>query len=324
MAKKLLDNINGIIDKEVSELKPFLSNDTYKDFILDKDKTINIESVLNKQKEEEEKQKKKEERRKKRKEAVKKLVDKVTKKADEKLEELRIEDEIRKRFNGHEVQDMVTNLIDKQIEDIVSKEVKKAKKLYNSSNINEALANAQSYYNKILSSEKILTDMKTDYTEVLSKKINGSINDKLLDIQNSIGGKWGRKILGNSKIASKITNFVNREVKIVIDAIITDKTIANVSQDIINTVNRLKKASEDQLKKTFSGAIAYSKKVRKAVQDKIKEFNELKKKYIEKMQAEVDRLKNIISEEVKKIEDAVISEISKVIKVNAGAIEGFF
>ena len=40
--------------------------------------------------------------------------------------------------------------------------------------------------------------------------------------------------------------------------------------------------------------------------------------------AEVDRLKNIISEEVKKIEDAVISEISKVIKVNAGAIEGFF
>lgn len=137
-----------------------------------------------------------------------------------------------------------------------------------------------------------------------------------------MGGKWAGKLLGKTKIASTIDNVINTEIANCVNAIINDKMIADVSADIINTVNKVYESSQKQLETQFKDEIAYYQKIEKAIQDKVELFEKEKQKYEQKMAEEVARLQNAINDQIKKIENAVISEISKVIKIDAGSIVG--
>ncbi len=248
------------------------------------------------------------------------VISEASQKAVDEIKEINITKQVEDQFKSLEIQDLVDNLIEKQIDETVKDKVKEARQAYNTSSLGNAVATAEAYYGKILNSEKLLSDMRNDYTKDLNKTITAAINQKLSNI--NIGGKWGKKLLAQSKIVSSLTKFVTRETAAIINSVISNKAIATVSKDIINTINRLKTSTMNQLNKTFKDQIAYAKKLKKAVEDKIKLFNKEKEKYIKKMQAYVDKLKKAVTEQVKKIEQAAINEISKYVKINAGSLGG--
>lgn len=259
------------------------------------------------------------------KDAEKNVVDTVKKtsnSASEKVESFDWQKEMRSQLNATDLGFLVNDLLDNSIEDIVAEQIKKARNVYDDSSINFALSTAEAYYTKILNSQVIMTQMRSDYTEALQKKASGLVNDKLYDLQTKMGGKWAGKLLGKTKIASTIDNVINTEIANCVNAIINDKMIADVSSDIINTVNRIYESSQNQLETRFKDEIAYYQKIEKSIKDKVELFEKEKKKYEQKMAEEVARLQQAIADQIKKIEDVVISEISKVIKIDAGSITG--
>lgn len=259
------------------------------------------------------------------KDAEKNVVDTVKKtsnSASKKVESFDWQKEMRSQLNATDLGFLVNDLLDNSIEDIVAEQIKKARNVYDDSSINFALSTAEAYYTKILNSQVIMTQMRSDYTEALQKKASGLVNDKLYDLQTKMGGKWAGKLLGKTKIASTIDNVINTEIANCVNAIINDKMIADVSSDIINTVNRIYESSQSQLETQFKDEIAYYQKIEKSIKDKVELFEKEKKKYEQKIAEEVARLQQAIADQIKKIEDVVISEISKVIKIDAGSITG--
>ena len=162
--------------------------------------------------------------------------------------------------------------------------------------------------------------MRDDYTKALNKSISNKITsafDKL-----AIGGKWGQLILPTSLIGKQVANVITSSVQLLINSVAGNKVIANVSKDIVDTVNRLKKAATDQFKNAFSSQIDYAKKLKKAIVDKIEMYNKLKEKYIAKMQAYVNKLQQAITDQIKRIEQAMINEITKFIQLNVSKMVG--
>ena len=215
---------------------------------------------------------------------------------------------------------IVNQLIDNQIDSMVKDQVKKARAAYNDSSINRAMETAEAYYKKALNSEKLLSEMRDDYTKALNKSISNKITsafDKL-----AIGGKWGQLILPTSLIGKQVANVITSSVQLLINSVAGHKVIANVSKDIVDTVNRLKKAATDQFKNAFSNQIDYAKKLKKAIVDKIEMYNKLKEKYIAKMQAYVNKLQQAITDQIKRIEQAMINEITKFIQLNVSKMVG--
>ena len=215
---------------------------------------------------------------------------------------------------------IVDKLVNDQIDSLVKEQVKKARDIYNDSSIANALDTAQAYYKKALNSEKLLSEMRDDYTNALNKSISNKITsafDKL-----AFGGKWGQLILPTSLIGKQVSNVITSSVQLLINSVVSNKFIANVSKDIVDTVNRLKNAAKDQFKKAFSSQIDYAKKLKKAIVDKIEVYNKLKDKYIAKMQAYVDKLQKAITDQILKIEQAMISEITKFIQLNVSKMVG--
>ena len=215
---------------------------------------------------------------------------------------------------------IVNQLIDNQIDSMVKDQVKKARAAYNDSSINCAMETAEAYYKKALNSEKLLSEMRDDYTKALNKSISNKITsafDKL-----AIGGKWGQLILPTSLIGKQVANVITSSVQLLINSVAGNKVIANVSKDIVDTVNRLKKAATDQFKNAFSSQINYAKKLKKAIVDKIEMYNKLKEKYIAKMQAYVNKLQQAITDQIKRIEQAMINKITKFIQLNVSKMVG--
>ena len=207
-----------------------------------------------------------------------------------------------------------------KIDEIVKNELDKARQNFTLSDTGQMIGTAESYYKQIFDSEKIMTDMRDDFSEHLSKSINSVVNDRLYDLQNSLGGEWGRKLLGKSKLASTITNAINKEVANVVNAVISDEVIAETSQDIIDLVTNIQSSAKEQIETQFGDEIEYAEKLQKSVEDKIELFEEQKKIYQEKLEAQVEKLQEAINEAIQQVEQIIINEISKVIKIDASSL----
>ena len=321
IVENVTNEINGIFGEKKSEKSSVINNSVKKDSAKSPKKATNkktfdknsLKNKINKKAEEIIK------------DAEKNVVDTVKKTSNsvsEKVESFDWQKEMRSQLNATDLGFLVNDLLDNSIEDIVAEQIKKARNVYDDSSINFALSTAEAYYTKILNSQVIMTQMRSDYTEALQKKASGLVNDKLYDLQTKMGGKWAGKLLGKTKIASTIDNVINTEIANCVNAIINDKMIADVSSDIINTVNRIYESSQSQLETQFKDEIAYYQKIEKSIKDKVELFEKEKKKYEQKMAEEVARLQQAIADQIKKIEDVVINEISKVIKIDAGSITG--
>lgn len=313
MANKFNSKINSIVDKAVTDLKGKAEKTDLKKTLQEKKDSIG------KKAEEKAKEVAKETAQETKKKATD-TVSEASKKIQDKINGVSIEAEIKNAFSGSDIGFLINDLMNDSIDELVEDELDKARQNFNVSDAGQALATAESYYKKIFDSEKIMTGMRDDFSDNLSKKINSVVNDRLFDLQNSLGGEWGRKLLGKSKLASTITNAINKEVSTVVNAIISDKMIAGVSEDIINMVTRTQNTIKDQITTQLNDEIEYAKELRKTVEDKIQLFQEQKKIYQKKLEQQVQKLQNAINDAIKKVEQIIISEISKVIKIDAGSL----
>lgn len=215
---------------------------------------------------------------------------------------------------------LVNDLVNKSIDEVVEEKIREARILYNESDIASAITTADAYYNKILNSQRIMTSLRNDFSKVLQQKSADMINDKMLSLQNKVGHKWFTKILKESKITRILIEAVDNSIADMVGMIISDKMIANVSNDLITSVNKLIKKSKDKFKDVFKDEIAYYKKAKKAVEDKIELYKQKKKEYQIKLQKGVERLRSFVNDQIKKAQDAIISEVSKFVKIDAGAV----
>lgn len=247
-------------------------------------------------------------------------VKKASEKVQNQISNIDIVQEIKNQFTGSDLAFLVNDLVEDSIDEIVADEIDKARQNFNLSSSGQMLATAESYYKSVLNSQVIMTEMRNDYTDHLSSSINSMINDRLYSLQDKLGGEWARKLLGTSKIASTISSAVNREVANVVNAIISDKVIAGVSQDIVDTVTRIQNSAKDQIETALADEIEYATELKKTVEDKIQVFQEQKQIYEEKLAAQVERLQEAINEAIRQVEQVIISEISKVIKIDASSL----
>ena len=104
--------------------------------------------------------------------------------------------------------------------------------------------------------------------------------------------KWVGKILGNSQLGKKITDSINSMVTNAINQLISDQSIKGVTDSVKNTVTEMKKKATNYLKEKFSSQYEYGLKLKQAVKDKIKLYEEAKAKYIKQVTEYVTKLKN--------------------------------
>ena len=309
MANQFNKKVNSIVDKALTDLKGKVNKeevnkkiDSAKEKLKDR---INTETEEAK------------------KEAANKAIDYVkdaTQKVTNQVNNINLQSVIKDTFSGSDFAYLVNDLLDKSIDEIVEDEIKKARQNYNLSNVGQAVALAESYYKQIFDSQFIMTEARNDFSDHLSKSINSVVNDRLYDLQDKLGGDWARKLLGHSKLASTITNAINKEVATVVNAIISDELIANVSGDIVDMVQRVEGTLRDQIETELSDEIEYAQTLRKKVEDKIQLFQEQKMAYEKKLEEQIKKLQAAINQAIQKVEQIIIDEISKVIKIDTSSL----
>lgn len=313
MGSKLFKDINAIIDKETERIKTDVKD------IKNNKKPEALQKVT------EEASQKIEQQKDKINDVKKEAVDMVieeSKKVEDKIDNINIVSQIKKDFNSLKTSLEVNKLIDNQINEIVKEELEKVKDIYNQDDVENLFASAKTLYNKVLSSEQILTDMKDTYTEALTKKVKSTLDDSLGNVKNLLGENWDRKILSDSKIATVLTDYVKTEVNDVINAIINNKVVVGVSKNLVEAVTKIKDNAKKKLEAVVKPSLEYAKKLKKSIQDKIDYFNKKRDEYVKKMQEQVEKLQNMVLEQVKRLEDLAINEISKVIKLGVDTITG--
>jgi hypothetical protein len=305
MANDLNTKVNELTSKALEDLKGKVNKET----VNEKLTKVKQEAALKAEDVQEEA-----------KEKATSTVKKASEKVQNQISNIDIVQEIKNQFTGSDLAFLVNDLVEDSIDEIVADEIDKARQNFNLSSSGQMLATAESYYKSVLNSQVIMTEMRDDYTDHLSSSINSMINDRLYSLQDKLGGEWARKLLGTSKIASTISSAVNREVANVVNAIISDKVIAGVSQDIVDTVTRIQNSARDQIETALADEIEYATELKKTVEDKIQVFQEQKQIYEEKLAAQVEKLQEAINEAIRQVEQVIISEISKVIKIDASSL----
>lgn len=305
MANDLNTKVNELTNKALEDLKGKVNKETINKKLTEvkKDAALKVEDVQEEAKEK-----------------ATSTVKKASEKVQNQISNIDIVQEIKNQFTGSDLAFLVNDLVEGSIDEIVADEIDKARQNFNLSSSGQMLATAESYYKSVLNSQVIMTEMRNDYTDHLSSSINSMINDRLYSLQDKLGGEWARKLLGTSKIASTISSAVNREVANVVNAIISDKVIAGVSQDIVDTVIRIQNSARDQIETALADEIEYATELKKTVEDKIQVFQEQKQIYEEKLAAQVEKLQEAINEAIRQVEQVIISEISKVIKIDASSL----
>ena len=305
MANDLNTKVNELTNKALEDLKGKVNKETINKKLTEvkKDAALKVEDVQEEAKEK-----------------ATSTVKKASEKVQNQISNIDIVQEIKNQFTGSDLAFLVNDLVEGSIVEIVADEIDKARQNFNLSSSGQMLATAESYYKSVLNSQVIMTEMRNDYTDHLSSSINSMINDRLYSLQDKLGGEWARKLLGTSKIASTISSAVNREVANVVNAIISDKVIAGVSQDIVDTVIRIQNSARDQIETALADEIEYATELKKTVEDKIQVFQEQKQIYEEKLAAQVEKLQEAINEAIRQVEQVIISEISKVIKIDASSL----
>ena len=305
MANDLNTKVNELTNKALEDLKGKVNKETINKKLTEvkKDAALKVEDVQEEAKEK-----------------ATSTVKKASEKVQNQISNIDIVQEIKNQFTGSDLAFLVNDLVEESIDEIVADEIDKARQNFNLSSSGQMLATAESYYKSVLNSQVIMTEMRNDYTNHLSSSINSMINDRLYSLQDKLGGEWARKLLGTSKIASTISSAVNREVANVVNAIISDKVIAGVSQDIVDTVTRIQNSARDQIETALADEIEYATELKKTVEDKIQVFQKQKQIYEEKLAAQVEKLQEAINEAIRQVEQVIISEISKVIKIDASSL----
>ena len=83
----------------------------------------------------------------------------------------------------------------------------------------------------------------------------------------------------------------------------------------------MKKKAKSYLETNLKSEIEYANKLKTAVQDKIKVFEEQRKKLIDSAIAYATKLKNMVSDYIKKVTTAISESLQSAVKGIAGSIK---
>ena len=217
-----------------------------------------------------------------------------------------------------EISKSVTKLIDKSVDEIVKEELDLVNRRIDSSNIGEEYSQIKSTYSKIYNSDKLMAGMREKYTASMTKSIESIVNKQTKKLTNN---KLLGKILVDSKLSEKITGQINSMVVSAINQMCSDEIIKGVTEPVKKTVTDMKKKAKSYLETNLKSEIEYANKLKTAVQDKIKVFEEQRKKLIDSAIAYATKLKNMVSDYIKKVTTAISESLQSAVKGMAGSIK---
>lgn len=225
---------------------------------------------------------------------------------------------VRTNFQGeiaNGVDLLINNSIDKIVEDQIGLKTKELMK----TDVGLIYQEGKAVYEKILKSEQTLLQLRGAYTKGITESVNNTVNGALNKLGNKGVGGFVRNFLVQSKLAEVVTGSINLIVTETIKAVASDQMIKNVSKQMIDTVKAIKKQSLNALKTTFKNQIEYVNKLKKAIKDKFKAFEDAKKAFLKKITDYISDINEKISKYLTKITKAITDKVASLV---AGALGG--
>ena len=211
-------------------------------------------------------------------------------------------------------------MMGKTIDKMIEEQIDKGKLSLQTSKLGTTYATAYAYYKKLYDGSIIMTELRNKTEKNIAKTINQRINDKVASWQKGLPN-WQKKLLANSKLMSSLTAAVNVETKKYIEAIFSDKTIKGINDAVIGNLKKIKNTINETIQVNFKDQIAYVKKLRTAIQEKIVFYQKLKKEYEQKIQKTLDEFKKQLTNVISKFTEKLVSTLTSAIKINVGSIK---
>lgn len=213
-------------------------------------------------------------------------------------------------IGGNRQANTLSGLVDmtmkKSVDEMLTEQIKKGKLSLQTSKLGKTYATAIAYYKKLYDGDKIMMDLRNKTEKNISKVINQSLNDKLSSWQNKLPN-WQKHLLANSKLTSSLQKYISDQTAKCIQGIFGDSVIKNWNSKLIGNLERIKKSIKDQIQVTFKGGIEYYQKLRQAIADKIKVYQEMKTRFEQ-------HITSVINDYKKKIFGAIQSFTNKLVE----------
>ena len=210
---------------------------------------------------------------------------------------------------------LVDDVLKKSVDKMIQDEIKKGRLSLQTSKLGSTYATARAYYKKLYDGSFKMTQLRNKTAENISKSISQRINDKVARWQNGLP-TWQKRVLANSKLMSSLTSIVKQETRNCIEAIFSDSVIKNVNDALIKNLKKTKNWINEQIKKNFSSQIAYLKKLRSAIQDKIKLYTEMKKKFEKRIATMLNQFKEKLASALKDFTSKMVDSLKGSVKIS--------
>ena len=217
---------------------------------------------------------------------------------------------VKVNFTG-DIATSVNKLIDKSADEIVKEQIGNLGSQLDDTEISKKYNEAKLAYEYIYKSNGLLATMRAKYTKSMTSSIENIVDKQM---NKFISNKWVGKILGNSQLGKQITNSINSMVTTAINQLLSDQVIKGVTDSVKNTVTEMKKKATNYLKENFSSQYEYGLKLKQAVKDKIKLYEEAKAKYIEQVTEYITKLKNEVNAYIKRITQTIADFLQSAIQ----------
>lgn len=216
---------------------------------------------------------------------------------------------VKVNFTG-DIATSVNKFIDKSANEIVKEQIGNLGSQLDDTEISKKYNEAKLAYEYIYKSDELLATMRAKYTKSMTSSIENIVDKQMNKFTSN---KWVGKILGNSQLGKQITNSINSMVTTAINQLLSDQLIKGVTDSVKNTVTEMKKKATNYLKENFSSQYEYGLKLKQAVKDKIKLYEEAKAKYIEQVTEYVTKLKNEVNAYIKRITQTIADSLQSAI-----------
>lgn len=217
---------------------------------------------------------------------------------------------VKVNFTG-DIATSVNKLIDKSADEIVKEQIGNLSNQLDNTEISKKYNEAKIAYEYIYKSDELLATMRAKYTKSMTSSIENIVDKQ---VNKFTSNKWVSKILGNSQFGKQITNSINSMVTTAINQLLSDQLIKGVTDSVKNTITEMKKKATNYLKENFSSQYEYGLKLKQAVKDKIKLYEEAKANYIKQVTEYVTKLKNEVSAYIKRITQTIADSLQSAIQ----------
>lgn len=217
---------------------------------------------------------------------------------------------VKANFTG-DIATSVNKLIDKSADEIVKEQIGNLSSQLDDTKISNKYNEAKLAYEYIYKSDELLATMRAKYTKSMTSSIENIVDKQMNKFTSN---KWVGKILSNSQLGKQITNSINSMITTAINQLLSDQLIKGVTDSVKNTVTAMKKKATSYLKENFSSQYEYGLKLKQAVKDKIKLYEEAKAKYIKQVTEYITKLKNEVNAYIKRITQTIANSLQSSIK----------